>query len=259
MSERVIKPMAIAIILIVALAASGVATGWILGAVLSSPIPLSPVPLLVEVAALIVLTFASCGLVWHVLRMAQAYRRQLDVLGYVDELTGLLRRKRVIERLGAEINRGWRSGEPLSCALLAVDHFRTINGQYGQAAGDAVLRTVGRILAETGRQYDAAGRHGSDEFILVYPNTTLEDAARAAERIRRRVAECEFACQGQGFSVTVSAGVTQADPVELEMTDSVIQRADEALRRAKAEGGNRVAAFAPLAVVEHATSISDSR
>ncbi len=256
MSERLIKPMTIAIVLIVALAASGVATGWILGAALSSPIPLSPVPLLVEAAALLVLTFASCGLVWHVLRTVQAYRCQLDRLGFVDELTGLLRRKRVIERLGAEINRAWRSGEPLSCALVAVDSFRNINGQFGQSAGDAVLRTLGRIIADTARQYDAAGRYGGAEFVIAYPGTTLEDAARAAERIRRRIAECEFACQGQGFSATVSVGVTQADPAELEMSDSLIRRAEEALARAKAEGGNRVVAFAPLAVVQRAAGES---
>lgn len=182
------------------------------------------------------------------------HEQELARLAITDDLTGLFRRSVILERLRGELNRAWRNGEPLACALVDIDHLRRINGRLGQAAGDGVLRTVGNLIAESCRQYDTAGRYGGEEFLVILPATELDDAARAAERLRRRIEANEFACDGEGFTVTVSIGVTQHDIDTAEGLDDLVRRADEALGRAKAEGRNRVSAQATLAAVEHAAT-----
>jgi len=176
--------------------------------------------------------------------------QELAQLVKTDELTGLQTRQHILERLSAELNRAMRSGESLSCALVRIDGFREINEKFGQAAGDSVLRSVGSLIAESCRQYDAAGRSGGEEFLIVLPTTEIDDAGRVADRLRRRVAERQFACHGEGFAVTTSIGVTQADVYAADTVDVLVSRANKALERARAEGGNRVSALTTQAFVE---------
>jgi len=184
------------------------------------------------------------------LKLVAAREAVIEQVRTTDALTGLMNRGRIVERLEREISRAWRRGEPLACAIVDIEGFRRINDEFGREAGDSILSAVARIIADSARQYDSAGRYDGDKFLLVFPETRLDDAARACERLRRRVASHEFACDGKSVAVTVSIGVTQAFTEGMEKTDTLLRRAEEALARAKSEGGDRVYAAAPLAVVE---------
>jgi diguanylate cyclase (GGDEF)-like protein len=187
---------------------------------------------------------------YHPLSAFALRQREWDQRTTTDELTGLQNRRQIVERLAAELNRAVRSGQPLSCALVDIDGFREVNDKFGQEAGDSVLRTVANLIAESCRQYDTAGRYGGEEFLVILPAAELDDAARAAERLRRRIESGQFACHGQSFTVTVSVGLTQADIGATETTDVLIARASKALECAMTEGRNRVSALATLALVE---------
>jgi len=188
---------------------------------------------------------------WQMLLQCE---NKLIRLETIDEMTGLQTRPCILERLVVEINRAMRGGQPLSCALVDIDHLRQTNSRFGQAAGDSVLRWVGNLIAESCRQYDSAGRYGGEEFLVILPDTEMDDAARATERLRRRIEQGQFACHGEGFTVTVSIGVTQYDLGASETADVLIARANNALENAKVEGRNRVSALATLAFVERAST-----
>jgi len=242
------KGFFLSLALLVVWALSGIVVGW------SWAMGRSSIALGIAVAMFVLLGAVSYAMVYQPLRVLDQCRHRLDRMNITDDLTGLLNRTSILMRLEAELNRAWRSGEPLSCALVNIDGFRKINEQFGLEAGDSVLRTVGNLIAESCRQYDAAGRYGGEEFLLVLPSAELDNAARAAERLRRRIETSEFACHGQGFHVTVSIGVAQADLNVLETPDALTGRANEARERARREGANRVSAVATLAFVEHAAA-----
>lgn len=152
-----------------------------------------------------------------------------------DELTGLANRRRFLARLEEEISAADRYGISLSLVMLDVDHFKRINDTAGHAAGDAVLRDVAdRMLAIT-RACDTAGRLGGEEFGWLLPNTGPNEAAEAAERLRRSFEAATFAA---GRRVTASFGV--ATFASGDTSADLLRRADELLYRAKREGRNRV-------------------
>lgn len=158
----------------------------------------------------------------------------LKTLALRDELTGLLNRRGADERLEAELVRHRRYGSPLSILLLDVDHFRSINDTLGHPAGDAVLRAVAEQLNGTCRAADCTARYGGEEFLVIMPETPLEGALLAAEKIRAAIAEkpCGPA------NTTVSVGVAAADGVA--GIAQLLLQADDALYRAKLGGRNRV-------------------
>jgi diguanylate cyclase (GGDEF)-like protein len=182
--------------------------------------------------------------------MARGAGREPAATALADQLKGLQARQQIVERLSVELNRAMRSGERLSCALVGIDGFREIADKFGRAAADSVRRTVGNLIAESCRQYDSAGYYDDERFLVVLPVTELDNAARACERLRRRIEAGQFACHGEGLTVTISTGVTQADVDAAETADVLIARADKALERATNEGRNRVSALATLAFVE---------
>jgi diguanylate cyclase (GGDEF)-like protein len=177
----------------------------------------------------------------HKLREARA---ALNRMATTDALTGLSNRHALFQRLDEEFARQQRSGAPLSIAMLDVDHFKSVNDVYGHSSGDAVLRDVARQVQVGVREYDIAARYGGEEFLLVLPGADLAKAQQSAERIRKGIEDQVRAGSGEGQRViTVSLGVAKlrAD----EDIAALINRADTALYRAKAEGRNRVVADAP--------------
>ena len=250
MSERanVDKQFALSLVALIVLTAGGI----VLGALLQTD--RLGLILVAAVAVLLVLAAVAYLAAYRPLLVLVSRERELDELATTDALTGLFNRSAVLERLQCEINRAWRGGEPLACALVDIDHFRRINDQFGPVAGESVLRALGNVIAESCREYDVAGRYGGEQFLVILPATELDDAARVADRLRRRIEANEFACHGEGFTVTVSIGVTQADVDTPKEVDELIRRAGEALSRAKAEGRNRVSAQTTLAAVEHAAT-----
>ncbi len=155
-----------------------------------------------------------------------------------DPLTGLPNRRALDDELQRRSSEWQRKRTPFSVSLVDIDHFKRCNDQFGHAAGDEALRRVARVLRGTLREMDFAARFGGEEFAVVHPATTLDEAQAAAERVRQAVSEHKFEIGGQQISLTVSAGAAQAAPIE-EIA-ALLARADAALYAAKEAGRNRV-------------------
>jgi diguanylate cyclase (GGDEF)-like protein len=166
---------------------------------------------------------------------------EFEQLSVTDALTGLLNRRYLEKRLNEEINRSNRHGFPMSFMMIDVDFFKSYNDNFGHAEGDKALKMVGTILKESLRGADVAARFGGEEFSILLPQTTTEEAETIAERIRRRVSETVFPKR----QVTVSIGIASCSP-EINSPGDLIEAADEALYEAKRQGRNKVQIFNKL-------------
>jgi two-component system cell cycle response regulator len=166
-------------------------------------------------------------------------------LAVTDQLTGLHNRRYMSGQLEALVKRAALGGDPVAMLLIDIDHFKKINDGFGHDVGDEVLREFAVRLASNVRAIDLPCRFGGEEFVVVMPDTSLNDAERIAERIRLHVAGSPFRVMGgqELLSVTISIGVA-ATLGETDRPDALIKRADEAVYEAKARGRNRVIARA---------------
>ncbi|HEX2825483.1 MAG TPA: diguanylate cyclase [Burkholderiales bacterium] len=169
-----------------------------------------------------------------------AAQDELRAHAITDDLTGLLNRRGVLDRLRHELALSQRDGRPLSVAVIDVDRFKAINDAYGHAVGDEVLREVGRRMHAQLRGYDDLGRHGGEEFALILPGCDASGARSVAERIRAAICGEPVRTSAAPIDVSVSAGVAAVDPYLGEDVTGVVARADRALYRAKRAGRNRV-------------------
>jgi diguanylate cyclase (GGDEF)-like protein len=123
--------------------------------------------------------------------------------------------------------------------MLDLDHFKRINDTKGHLAGDQVLRDVAQRLKDCLRPYDVLGRYGGEEFVVLLPDTSLEQSLVVAERIRYAMCRAPFDIKGDPVTLTVSLGVSCSNGNDLELND-LIKRADEGLYKAKDAGRDRV-------------------
>ena len=151
-----------------------------------------------------------------------------------DELTGLTNQRLFEETLALELGRHQRTGAPISVIALDVDRFKVVNDEFGHPAGDAVLRAVGAALRAATKPYDLPSRYGGDEFLVLLPGCSGEEAAGVAERLRRVAGEAT-----DPTPVTVSAG-TATLPDDAHDGASLVAAADAALYEAKRTGRDRV-------------------
>jgi diguanylate cyclase (GGDEF)-like protein len=158
-----------------------------------------------------------------------------------DSLTGLPNRMSTLEYLERQMSRAVREGLPIGVILADVDHFKKVNDAFGHQAGDAVLKKIAEILNAALRPYDAVGRYGGEEFLLVVPNCDAALANEVAERIRVRIMAESFTSvlDDKSFQVTCSFGVAIANGAHWQV-DSTLSAADRALYAAKNSGRNRV-------------------
>jgi diguanylate cyclase (GGDEF)-like protein len=165
----------------------------------------------------------------------------LRSLSEKDDLTGLGNRRSVLVEFRREIDRARRYGKPLSLVMLDVDHFKSWNDAYGHQVGDEILRTASQIISSVSRDIDLIGRYGGEEFLVVLPETPVEQAANYAERLRATIEAHgpSLAERFPGAFLTVSAGVSSMCR-RGDDADKLIQRADAALYAAKRNGRNRV-------------------
>jgi two-component system cell cycle response regulator len=166
-------------------------------------------------------------------------------LAVTDQLTGLHNRRYMAGQLEALVKRAALGGDQVSMLLIDIDHFKKINDGFGHDVGDEVLREFAVRLASNVRAIDLPCRYGGEEFVVVMPDTSLEDARRIAERIRLHVAGSPFRVMNgdELLSVTISIGVAATLGAE-DRPEALIKRADEAVYEAKASGRNRVIARA---------------
>jgi len=157
-----------------------------------------------------------------------------------DPLTQLLNRRATMDVLVAELSRGAREQKPLTAIMVDIDHFKSVNDQYGHPAGDGVLCEVSRRLRMSSRTYDTVGRIGGEEFLIVVPGCDAAQGLAQAERLREVVCSQAITFKDLSISVTISVGVaTLRHPKQDEM-EVLLALADQALYRAKAGGRNRV-------------------
>ena len=173
---------------------------------------------------------------WVRIRASRA--RALTALMDQDSLTGLLVHTRIKEQLASDVARAQRDDRPLSFAMIDVDHFKQVNDLFGHMLGDHVLKSLARLLRQRLRQADTVGRYGGEEFALILPGCTVEDAGVVLEEVRQRFESLSHGRGSEDFQTTFSAGVAGV-PGAADAPD-LIKAADAALYQAKRAGRNRV-------------------
>jgi diguanylate cyclase (GGDEF)-like protein len=174
---------------------------------------------------------------------AEELRRSAEAaseMSMTDALTGLLNRYGLHRALQRELAEARRYDRPLSCLLIDIDFFKTVNDTYGHVAGDTALAQTARVITESVRGSDVVCRYGGEEFLVLAPETGHEGALSLAEKIRQAFSSRLFGDAGRVFPLTLSAGVAQLAPDE--SGNDMIARADEALYHAKQTGRDRVEA-----------------
>lgn len=167
-------------------------------------------------------------------------RETLRLQSIRDPLTGLFNRRYMEESLEREIRRASRNGGSLGVIMLDVDHFKQFNDTFGHGAGDTLLRELSTLFKSRIRGGDIACRYGGEEFALILPDASLNDTRLRAEHLREEAAHLDVQYRGQVLrNVTLSLGVA-AFPEHESHSDALLQAADAALYRAKAEGRDRV-------------------
>jgi two-component system, cell cycle response regulator len=180
----------------------------------------------------------------RVLHLQERLLRTQDALRYEashDQLTGLWSRRMILEHLEVALERCRDEALPLTVVLADVDHFKRINDTYGHGVGDVVLRETGSRLGLVLREGERLGRYGGEEFLLVLTDCDLTGGHAAAERLRDAMTASVVSAPGRDFNVTISLGVAGTAGYGLAAS-ALIQAADEALYRAKAQGRNRTVA-----------------
>lgn len=182
--------------------------------------------------------YASTVLVLVQRDISQRVQREAELkrLATTDMLTGLINRSRFDYLLKHELGRLSRYVRPFSLIMLDIDYFKSINDSQGHDVGDQVLRALAALLEENLRSADYCARWGGEEFIILAPETSLEQATQLAEKIRKRIASASFPGNDR---VTVSLGVAEA--TAHDTPKSMMKRVDNALYHAKESGRDRVA------------------
>jgi diguanylate cyclase (GGDEF)-like protein len=184
------------------------------------------------------------GVFNKMVRELHELQEELRTSAAVDALTGAFNRKKIEQLLEWELERATRYNGTLSLILFDLDHFKIVNDTYGHLSGDYVLKTVIRIIQDHIRKTDSLGRWGGEEFMLLVPETCMEQAAELAEKIRRHVELFTYTNVG---TVTISCGLAELKVGDT--IDSLIKRADDALYQAKRKGRNRVEAGEHLVLI----------
>jgi diguanylate cyclase (GGDEF)-like protein/PAS domain S-box-containing protein len=164
---------------------------------------------------------------------------QLEKLATTDTLTGVCNRHQLFRLAESEVNGARCNQKKLSIIMMDLDHFKAVNDTYGHLVGDQVLRKVGETLRRTFRNIDVIGRYGGEEFVMVLPESTIEDARSAAERVRCLIEAMSTTTDNGEVRITASLGVTELNGGN-DNLEALLYHADQALYDAKRTGRNQV-------------------
>lgn len=167
-------------------------------------------------------------------------RRDLERLASYDALTGVLTRRVILSLLDKSIAKVSRSGRPLALLMIDLDHFKRINDTYGHRVGDQVLTEILAAIEGALRKDTYIGRYGGEEFLVVMPDTNIEQLLEVSERIRRVTTETPVVCQEQTINCTISIGAMIIDVANADSLRDPVTRVDKALYQAKVQGRNQV-------------------
>lgn len=168
---------------------------------------------------------------------------QLKLAASTDELTGLINRREINNRLNYEYEKMNREHKSMSVLILDLDHFKQINDNYGHPCGDFVLKHVADCLQKAFRSTDSVSRWGGEEFIVLMPATPITEAEHVCQRALNAIAESSVPWQGQTLQVTASDGLSEIDP--RNTIENALKLADECLYRAKQQGRNKLVTSIP--------------
>lgn len=174
-------------------------------------------------------------------RLAEAHaqlsikNKELEKISFTDKLTQLCNRQKLDEIINKEMEKARRFQKTLSLTLFDIDYFKSVNDEYGHLVGDAVLTELSKILRSNVRSMDTLGRWGGEEFMIIFPETDLNEAMLLCEKLRSIVENHEFS---NSIHKTLSFGVTSME--ECDNKESLIKRVDDLLYKAKEKGRNRI-------------------
>jgi diguanylate cyclase (GGDEF)-like protein len=170
----------------------------------------------------------------------QKANRRLEYLATTDSLTGLYNRRYFRSRLEEEYSRSKRYGSPLSCMLIDIDNFKSVNDTFGHLVGDEVLCEIANRTLKAIRTNDVVARYGGEEFVVILPQTDSLGASKYAQRLIEKISEEPFTGLPEDRPVTVSIGVAGYDKEKHATPDDFIQMVDDALYKAKKQGKNQM-------------------
>jgi diguanylate cyclase (GGDEF)-like protein len=168
--------------------------------------------------------------------------QRLDMLSHTDELTQAHNRRYFMQYAEQELKRAQRSNEKFSIVILDLDNFKQINDKSGHLVGDQVLREISRLFKEQIRQADIFARYGGDEFIILFPQTNLEQIQVWATRIFEKLAEDPIRAEGLWVQPLFSMGIAVSEPA-VDTLDKLLRQADFALYEAKRQGGKQFVCY----------------
>ena len=171
------------------------------------------------------------------------YQQHLEYQTLIDALTGLFNRRAFEKKIEEEFERAKRYHHPLSLLIADIDNFKTINDTYGHHAGDQVLKGIAEALRDKSRRSDFASRYGGEEFVLILPETDLENALQAAKKMVAEIKGQSFGTPTRSFSLTISVGISSTSNKDYSEWEEMLQDADQALYLAKNKGKNRAEFF----------------
>ncbi|WP_441242409.1 GGDEF domain-containing protein [Tardiphaga sp. 768_D3_N2_1] len=179
-------------------------------------------------------------LLYHRSNDLAAANARIEELAQLDELTGALNRRSIMQCLNDEIARVQRNATTCCIAIIDLDHFKTINDHFGHPVGDEVLRAFAVSIFANIRTTDRFGRQGGEEFLLILPDTDIDRAIQTLNRLRSLITELNWSAIAQDLTLTMSAGISAIRPNDAP--EDILARTDRALYGAKDAGRNRVVA-----------------
>jgi len=168
-------------------------------------------------------------------------KERFEQLSTIDELTRMFNRRYIRERLEKEFSRAKRYGCEFTLIMLDIDHFKVINDEHGHVFGDLILKEVALVVKSSIRDVDVISRYGGEEFAIILPQTPEDKAMIAAERIRKNIDEHVFADERHAIRLTICIGISSYPAPSVSTAQHLIDRADEALYKAKRQGPNNLA------------------
>jgi diguanylate cyclase (GGDEF)-like protein len=186
-----------------------------------------------------VVLYSTCLLIYRINRSSEVLRR----LATTDPLTGAFNRRHFMELMGREQRRADRYNTIYSILMIDIDHFKRVNDTYGHQIGDHAIQAMAEACRRTTRPTDIVARYGGEEFIVTLTHTDQPGAVKVAERLREAVAEVALPTEKGVLQFTISIGISTY--VKRSAVDQIIQRADQALYKAKETGRNRVCTEEP--------------
>jgi diguanylate cyclase (GGDEF)-like protein len=176
-------------------------------------------------------------------RQLESMLHHVESLAITDPLTGLFNRRRFTDVLHREVAVTRRYRNALSLLMIDLDHFKLVNDRFGHDAGDEVLRAIAATLTGGLREVDLASRYGGEEFAIIMPHTSKQNACIVARRIARQIEQLEYSFQGEKVRLTASMGVAEVADLQDPNAENLVKASDVALYEAKRAGRNQIVMF----------------